>query len=191
MLFKKHKQTIKDQSRAITSRDITIYGLMFICIALTFAVLLKKPLVVVVPENLNGSHEITKGSANAQYKEDWGLAFAELLGNTTPQNIGAIVEIIKPYLHPTIYNQTITGLKEESHLLQEDQIITYFKVLAVRYQHSRDLVYVTGAATTEGTIGSGTQQTRTYEFRIGVDSYRPSILSFRVYEGEPRLKGDS
>jgi len=191
MRFKKHSQTIKDQTRAITSRDFTIYGLMFICIALTIAVLVKKPVVVAIPENLNGTHEITASTANAQYKQDWGLAFAEILGNTTPNNISAIIGIIQPYLHPAIYHKTVTGLKEEADSLQLERIVTYFKVLSVRYQHSRDLVYITGDSTTEGTIGKKNKQKRTYEFRIGVDSYRPVILSFRAYAGEPRLKGGS
>jgi len=191
MLFRKHTQTIKDQSRAITSRDITIYGLMFLCITLTIAVLVKKPVVVAIPTQFNGTHEIAANTANAQYKQDWGLAFAEILGNTTPNNISAVINIIKPYLHPAIYQKTVTGLREEGNSLQEEKIVTYFKVLAVRYQHSRDLVFITGDATTEGTIGKKNKQKRTYEFRIGVDSYRPVILSFRAYAGEPRLKGGS
>ncbi len=191
MFLSKFKKTNKEQSRAITGRDMTIYGLMALCLLMAVAVLAKKPVVVVTPSTINGNHEITSSTANAQYKQDWGLAFATILGNTTPDNIETIIETIKPYLHPSIYQPTVLGLHEEAQALSQEKIVTYFKLLAVRYQHSRDLVFITGDATTEGTVGKPNKQKRTYEFRIGVDSYRPVILSFRAYAGEPRLKGGS
>lgn len=191
MLFKKHKTTLKEQARALAGRDFTIYSLLALCLVLAVAVIMKQPVVVPMPAQLNGQHEISSSSANAQYKQDWGLAFAQILGNTTPNNIMQVIDTIKPYLHAQIYQKTVTGLMEEAQNLQEEKIVTYFKVMAVRYQHSRDLVYITGDATTEGTIGKPNKQKRTYEFRVGVDSYRPVILSFRAYPGEPRLKGDS
>jgi len=191
MLLGKYRNSVKEKNRALTGRDITIYGLMALCIIMAIAVLAKKPVAILSPPTLGGTHEISSSTANAQYKQDWGLAFSSILGNTTPDNIQSVIGIIKPYLHPAIYQKTVMGLLEEAETLRQEKIITYFKVLAVRYQHSRDLVYITGNATTEGTVGKPNKQKRTYEFRIGVDSYRPIILSFRAYAGEPRLKGGS
>ncbi|WP_243839790.1 type IV conjugative transfer system protein TraE [Salmonella enterica] len=68
-------------------------GLIAIVFLLVVQVFSKETIVTIQPFTLTEEAWVTKSNASQSYKEAWGFAFAQLLGNVTPGTVtnGAIV----------------------------------------------------------------------------------------------------
>lgn len=64
-------------------------GLIAIVFLLVVQVFSKETIVTIQPFTLTEEAWVTKSNASQSYKEAWGFAFAQLLGNVTP---GALLQ---------------------------------------------------------------------------------------------------
>lgn len=153
----------------------------------------KETTVVVQPWTLTTTAQLEKNSSNREYKEAWGLALAELLGNLTPDNVDFVVERLKPLLAPDIYNETVRNAEEQAIMLKEDRITQSFIPRTVEYEPSSKKVFVRGRQFVTGAASYGDKDEEkgqknevTYEFRIDIANYMPIVKSIEVYTGQAR-----
>lgn len=170
------------------------YGLIAANLVIGVFLFTKETTVVVQPWTLTATAQLEKSSANREYKEAWGLALAELLGNITPENVDFVVERLKPLLAPDIYNNTVRNAEEQAIMLKEDRITQSFVPRTVEYEPSTGKVFVKGRSFVTGASSyssereedSGEKSEVTYEFEIQIANYMPIVKSIEVYAGQAR-----
>ncbi|HHU2342153.1 TPA: TraE/TraK family type IV conjugative transfer system protein, partial [Escherichia coli] len=69
-------------------------GLIAIVFLLVVQVFSKETIVTIQPFTLTEEAWVTKSNASQSYKEAWGFAFAQLLGNVTPGTVDFVKERI-------------------------------------------------------------------------------------------------
>lgn len=151
----------------------------------------KETVVVIEPWTLTQTAQLEKSSSSRNYKEAWGLAVAELLGNLTPSNVEFVIDRVKPLLAPSIYNDVVRNANEQALYLKEDRIAQSFMPRTIEYEASTNKVFVKGNSYTtgaSGTIGKdekGVRSEMTFEFVIDIGNYLPVFRSIEVYSGQP------
>ncbi len=155
---------------------------------LTYMVLTKDTIVIIKPETLGSEAWLTKSKSSQSYKESWGLFFAQLSGNVTPDNVAFIKERLKPLLSPAIYGDVIDSLEEQSLNIKQDRISIRFEPKFVEYEKISDKVFVYGYSFIKGSADDENRQERTYEYRIKIANYAPMIMDLNTYQGKPKTE---
>lgn len=155
---------------------------------LTYMVLTKDTIVIIKPETLGSEAWLTKNKSSQSYKESWGLFFAQLSGNVTPNNVAFIKERLKPLLSPAIYGDVIDSLEEQSLNIKQDRISIRFEPKFVEYEKVSDKVFVYGYSFIKGSADDENRQERTYEYRIKIANYAPMIMDLNTYQGKPKTE---
>ena len=132
---------------------------------LAVAAFSRNTVVAIQPPTLSETAEVSRNQATQPYLESWGLYLAELMGNVTPGNVSFIRVAIEPLLSPAVYQQVVDALD-------------------IQARH----VFVTGYSLVSGPSGDEQRQTRTYEFDIDIEQYRPKLSWMDTYEGQARTK---
>jgi len=148
----------------------------------------KDQIVIVKPETLSSEAWITKDKASQSYKEAWGLFFAQLSGNVTPDNVDFIKERFKPLLSPAIYSEVIDALEIQALGIKKDRITIRFEPRFVEYEASSDMVFVYGYSFIKGSSDTVDRQDRTYEYRIKISNYAPMLIDLNTYQGKPKTE---
>jgi conjugal transfer pilus assembly protein TraE len=144
--------------------------------------------VIIKPETLGSEAWITRAASSQSYKEAWGLFFAQLSGNVTPDTVDFIKERLKPLLAPAIYSEIIDALETQSLGIKQDRISIRFEPRFVEYEKKSDRVFVYGYSFIKGSTGDEERQERTYEYSIKVANYAPLITDLNTYQGKPRTE---
>ncbi len=155
---------------------------------LSIAALSKNTVVAIQPPTLSTSAEIARNHATEPYLESWGLYLAQLIGNVTPGNVSFVRKAIEPLLAPAVYQDVIATLERQSAQIQEDKVTLKFQPRQVVYETQTGHVFVTGYSLVAGPSGDDTRQTRTYEFDIDIEQYRPKLNWMTTYEGRARTQ---
>ena len=74
----------------------------------------KDTIVTMQPYTLSEEAWVTKENASRSYKEAWGFAFSQLLGNVTPGSVDFVKERLSPMLSPEIYQDVIDAIEIQS-----------------------------------------------------------------------------
>ena len=148
----------------------------------------QETVVVVQPWTMNTKGWIKEDGASQSYKEAWGLAVSQLLGNVTPGNLDFIGERLGPLLPIDKYQDVMTTLKAQSIQLKENRITTRFEPTKVLYEKSTEKVFIEGRYFSKAPGIREKRSKRTYEFLITMDSYLPQIVDMNTYEDEPRTE---
>ncbi|MCV5185818.1 type IV conjugative transfer system protein TraE, partial [Escherichia coli] len=74
------------------------------------------------PFTLTEEAWVTKSNASQSYKEAWGFAFAQLLGNVTPGTVDFVKERITPLLSPSIYQDVIDAIEIQAQQIKNDRV---------------------------------------------------------------------
>ena len=142
----------------------------------------KETIVVLEPWTLTQTAQLEQKKATRNYKEAWGLAVAELMGNITPSNVDFVVD-----------NDTVRGALEQAQSLKEDRISQSFMPRTVEYEASTNKVFVKGNSYTTGASNyvngdeeKGIRKEMTFEFVIDVNHYLPLFKQISVYSGTAR-----
>lgn len=182
------RQSYGAMARERSGSRFIISGLVVLCLVLSFGLITKKPVVILVPPDLSQESEIAANNASAPVKKAWGLVVANLVGNVTPGNVEFVQRSLEGLLAPTLYNDLLKSLQDQALTIQEGQMSLSFVPESVTYQKSHNLVFVSGQSTKRGPFSEPVQEKRTYEFEIVVKNYRPYVLTWEAYAGNPRVK---
>ena len=163
----------------------TVAALSIAVLILTFALMRRDEIVVLVPPELSAATEIASARAGQDYIKAWGLHIATLIGNVTPGNGSFIKEAIYPLLSPEIHDEVTTIIEKQLDQLERDRVALRFEPR--RVLHKDDRVFVFGYGVTSAVGGAEMERTkRTYEIELEIERHRPVIRHLGTYEGEPR-----
>jgi len=164
-------------------------SLLVIVLLLVLKVFTKETIVTIQPFTLTEEAWVAQKSASRSYKEAWGFAFAQLLGNVTPTTVEFIKERVSPLLSPRIYQEVIDALEMQARQIKEDRVTMRFEPRVVEYEMSTDKVFVYGYSYTKGANSKENRTERTYQFSIQIANYAPLLTYLETYAGRPRTKG--
>ena len=110
-----------------------------------------------------------------------------LLGNVNPANADVAKDAIGQLLSPDIFQNVMTVMDDQIHKIRQDRVsMTFEPEKILRDGVQSDLFYVTGRSISEGPTGDKTRVNRTYEVRVMMKNYRPSVTWVQTYTGSPR-----
>ncbi|AEH16228.1 type IV conjugative transfer system protein TraE [Shewanella sp. SM101] len=158
-------------------------GLTVAVVFLTLMVMNKETEIIVMPNDFKEPIIMNGNQITQEYKIQWGLMIATILGNVTPKNskfvIDRITKMVPLELNPdeaealmvsTIEEMTLRGVSEK--FVPSDAI----------YSSITDYVWVVGEKTTTSLkTGAADSGSYTYELKIGVRNGSPMILDIQQY----------
>ncbi|MEC6096347.1 TraE/TraK family type IV conjugative transfer system protein [Enterobacter hormaechei] len=151
---------------------------VLIVFLLVVQVFSKEAIVTIQPFTLTEEAWVTKNNASQSYKEAWGFAFAQLLGNVTPGTVDFVKERITPLLSPSIYRDVIDAIEIQAQQIKNDRVMR-FEPRFVEYEPKSDkecgYSYVKGASSNEE------RSERSYEFAIKISNYAPVLDYIDTY----------
>jgi conjugal transfer pilus assembly protein TraE len=142
----------------------------------------RRETVVLVPANLSKEVRVGVAVGDRDYRETWGLFFAQLLGNVTPKTIDFVLERVGKCLSPGIYQETLKAMYAQAKELKVNNLAISFEPAEVAYDEKTDRVLVKGIALLKGAFGAPQTLARTYELGIEVRDYRPVLTYLASYE---------
>lgn len=142
--------------------------------------------VTMQPVTLTEEAQITSDTASASYHEAWALFLATFLGNATPDNAGFISDRIGPLLSSSIYNEVMNTIAEQVEQINADRVAIRFEPRYVLYEKESGHTYVHGSSFIKDATTKETRDEATYEFRIKIQNYQPTIEHMNLYAGKPR-----
>lgn len=188
MDFKKYLESyagLKDENKW---GRITIGGLIALCIFLSMMAFQKDTIVTMQPVTMIEEGWVSNKDASASYKKSWGHYLSMLLGNVTPDNVSFIKESLGPILSPRVYNEVMEVLESQSLQIITDRVTLRFEPRDIQYEESSDKVFVYGRSFigAVNTKEKGTE--RTYEFRIKISNYMPTLEFLDLYDQQPKTQ---
>ena len=167
---------------------LMVAGLMVMLVVLSIAVFSKRQTVVIQPFTLSEEAWIATDNVSRSYKEAWGMAFAILIGNSTPASVDFIKDRLAVFLSPRIYTQVIDVIEIQAREIQRDRITTRFEPRSIEFEGASNKVFVYGFSYVRGATGREDRNEKTYEFVISVSGYAPQLESIDTYSGKPRTQ---
>lgn len=164
-------------------------GILIPLIILAFKSLSTETVVTIQPMTLTEEAWVSRSKASASYHEAWGLFLAQLVGNTTPDTTDFLKERIGPLLSPSIYQEVLTAIDQQSASIKQDRVSMSFRPRSVLYESSSGRVFVYGESQLIDVSGNTEKKEATYEFELSIDRYMPRIVDIKTYEGKPRTTG--
>ncbi|MEK9497189.1 TraE/TraK family type IV conjugative transfer system protein [Photorhabdus sp. P32] len=161
-------------------------GLIAIIFLLVIQVFSKETIVTIQPFTLTEEAWVTKNNASQSYKEAWGFAFAQLLGNVTPRTVDFVKERISPLLAPNIYQDVIDVIEIQALQIKNDRVSMRFEPRFVEYEIKSDKVFIYGYSYIKGASSNEERSERTYEFVVKIANYAPVLDYIDTYAGKPR-----
>lgn len=147
----------------------------------------KSEIITVVPPTLAEKSWLSETQASAEYVESWAMYVSMLLGNVNPANADVAKDAIGQLLSPDIFQNVMTVMDDQIHKIRQDRVsMTFEPEKILRDGVQSDLFYVTGRSISEGPTGDKTRVNRTYEVRVMMNNYRPSVTWVQTYTGSPR-----
>ncbi len=147
----------------------------------------KSEIITVVPPTLAEKSWLSETQASAEYVESWAMYVSMLLGNVNPANADVAKDAIGQLLSPDIFQNVMTVMDDQIHKIRQDRVsMTFEPEKILRDGVQSDLFYVTGRSISEGPTGDKTRVNRTYEVRVMMKNYRPSVTWVQTYTGSPR-----
>ncbi|WP_031436303.1 TraE/TraK family type IV conjugative transfer system protein [Methylobacter tundripaludum] len=147
----------------------------------------KDTVVILIPPGLSEKSEIAKNKASEGYKKAWGMYTATLIGNVTPENADFVLESFSGMVTGEIRAIVTEQITQDLDTLKQEKVSSTFEIVRVTYEPETDKVFVTGRNRMTGAGGKSTPTEQTFEFKIDVKQYSPSITQMASYEGMPRL----
>jgi len=147
-----------------------------------------QPIITMQPPTLNTQAWVTEDKASQSYKEAWGMYLAAQIGNVTPSTVALIKDWLGPLLSPAIYEEVISALEVQVVQIKNDRVSMRFEPRTVVYEPNSEKVFVYGYSYTTGVHGYEERTERTYEFRIDITQFLPTVDFIDTYADKPRTK---
>lgn len=188
MDFKKYLESyagIKSENK--WSRIVT-GCLVVLCLVLAILAFNRQTIVTLQPVTMVEEGWVSNSEASSSYKMSWGHYLSMLLGNVTPDNVSFIKESLGPILSPKVYGEVMEVLESQSLQIINDRVTLRFEPKDIQYEESTDKVFVYGRSfiRSVNTEEKGTE--RTYEFRIKINHYMPTLDFLELYDSQPKTK---
>lgn len=142
--------------------------------------------VILVPEGLNRETRIMKDEADGKFREAWALFYAQLIGNVTPNTADFVEKTLAPSLSSSIYATVMKIVVAQVEDIKRDRVSLIFTPHEVTSEPASGKIFVTGDSVAEGPSGNAEKSTRTYEFKVDIQQYRPILAWVTSYKGAPR-----
>lgn len=165
-----------------------IGALIVIILCLMVLVFRKETVVTVQPFTLTEEAWISSDQSSQSYKEAWGMALSQLIGNVTPATVDFLKERLSPILSARIYQDVIDVLEVQATDIKKDRVTMRFEPRVVIYEQSTNKVFVEGRSFVRGAQAAEKASERTYEFVINVVGYMPQLDHIETYSGRANTK---
>ena len=142
--------------------------------------------VVLVPNNLSEKAEVASNRASQGYKKGWGMYAATLLGNITPENADFVLDSLSGMVTSEIKAQLGESVRADIETLKTEKVTATFELKKIAYEPESDKVFVTGKHWITGAGAKSGSTPQTFEFKVAIRDYSPTITHLALYEGEPR-----
>lgn len=163
-----------------------IAGLICLTILLALKIFSKETVVVLQPPTLSQEAWITQNASSQSYQESWGLYLAQMLGNATPSTVDFLKDRLGPLLAPNIFSDVMEVIELQANQIRNDRVSMRFEPRQVAYEEETSKVFIYGLSYVRGVSGNENRTERTFEFRIKVSSYQPTVDFIDTYAGKPR-----
>jgi conjugal transfer pilus assembly protein TraE len=178
------------------SKRITLIngGLVVVIMALSFQILMTKPVAIATPPNYSEPIQMIGNQANAAYKKQWGIFVANMLGNVNLRNVDIVLDTMKSMLSLSDYdalNEQVSGLVKALDIRDQYQQYT---VLDVFYDNKYDKVIIYGERKLvdrkkRSSEDDSSRPVRwTYELTVISANGTPKLTTIDQYEGAPQLE---
>lgn len=167
---------------------IFIAGLIVANIGLGAKALFTTPVVTMQPPTLDSVAWVARDQASQSYQESWGLYLATQIGNVTPGTVPFVKEWLGPLLAPSVYNSVMSAIEVQSTQIQNDRVSMRFEPRAVAYEPNTQKTFVYGYSYIIGVNGNEQRTERTYEFKVGIARYLPTVDFIDTYADKPRTE---
>lgn len=146
-----------------------------------------KEIVTINPPNAMTKATYSADSAGDGALSSWGLYVAELIGNVTPSNADFVANTIGYLAAPSIYKEIMAGISDQTAKIKTDQLTLQFDPAEVKFDATKQAVYVDGWLTTTDSHGSTHREELTYEIYFRVVNYQPRVIGLTSYAGKPHF----
>lgn len=148
-----------------------------------------KPVVTVLPPNMNGPAEIAYDDANEATKKAYGVYVINMLSNVHPGNVKFMIASLEGALHPSVYHEARESLMDQVQRIKDESLSITFEPRSVDYWPDTNRVVVQGRRVTEGRVESNNlADMMTYEVEVEISSYMPQITYINSYQGRPERR---
>lgn len=187
MKFKNYFKTWEGTQNENKWARLFISGLILVVLLQSFFLFNKKEIVTIQPFTMQNDEWVTKDGSSDGYKEAWGFALAQLIGNVTPASVGFIKDRIDRLLSPAIYNDVMSVLDIQAQEIKSDRVSIRFEPRFVEYESESNKVFIYGYSFSRGASrDKEVRSEKTFEFEIEVSNYIPVIDYMDTYTGRPR-----
>lgn len=187
MKFKSYFKTWEGTQNENKWARLFISGLILAVLLQSFFLFNKKEIITIQPFTMQSDEWVTKDGSSDGYKESWGFALAQLIGNVTPASVDFIKDRIDRLLSPAIYNDVMSVLDIQAQEIKNDRVSIRFEPRFVEYESGSNKVFIYGYSFSKG-VGRDKEvrSEKTFEFEIEISNYLPVIDYMDTYTGRPR-----
>ena len=186
MLFDTLQKTWQSTLNKNRFLEYSVCALALACLLMAYGVINKSVVVTLVPPTLTTDAQVGKNFASESYLEAWALFMSLALGNVTPESVRFIRHTIEPMLSPSVYQVVMKKLQQQADAIRANHVTLYFEPRRIVRESASGKIFVQGQSIQESATGQRQRTQRTYEFKIGVLNYLPSVSYIDTYTGEPR-----
>lgn len=142
--------------------------------------------IVLTPPFLDERITMSYDAASAGLHKKYALYAAVLMGNITPRSVSVVVESLGDMFEPQLYAKLRSNLFAQAKELRTKQSSLRFVPDRITYDVNSGKTMINGEQTIIAASTSEKTRRVTYEFRIKIDNYQPSISYFDFYADEDR-----
>ncbi|BBL92291.1 MULTISPECIES: TraE/TraK family type IV conjugative transfer system protein [Vibrio] len=144
--------------------------------------------IVLTPPYLDERVTMSYDAAASGFHKKYALYAAVLMGNITPRSVSVIVDSLGDMFEPQLYAKLRSNLFAQAKELRSKQSSIRFVPDKIVYDVNTGKTFISGEQTIIAASTSEKTRRVTYEFRIKIDNYQPSISYFDFYADEDRLE---
>jgi conjugal transfer pilus assembly protein TraE len=186
----KISETLVGKSYAEYKQDkkylmISNIALSAVVLILSYFLLTRDEIIVMVPPQLEAEAKIINGKGNEEYQKRFAFSFAHLIGNANPKNVEFIIEQMDKSFSPALRDAVGQSIENATRILRSRKLESTFVVDDMLYNKHKDIVWVWGDRTIKGDGIPPITEAFTYEFQIIPVNGFPRITHYNSYEGHP------
>jgi len=141
---------------------------------------------LLVPPYLDERVTVAYKSASKEFHKKYALYASVLIGNMQPQTSNDIIDSLSYVFHSSLYKRLKENLMKQAEEIRFSGTSFIFSPSKTVFEPDTGKTFVTGLQKEIPTNGEPKERTVTFEFKLGVNEYVPTINHFDYYVGGPR-----
>lgn len=177
---------VKDRTKQAKIADnlSTTVVLMFCLLCFTtYHAVTNKVIVQWTPPYINERITVGHQSATSALHIKYGMQLSLLLGNVTPKTIDYAIDASSTMFSPKLFHRLEDKLRSQAEQIKQKGDTLEFHPVAWDFEPSTGLTFITGRQIMRPSLGDPVEKNTTYEFKIKVDNYVPTVTDFDFYAG--------